>query len=87
VNTLANLRAIRPGFRVPSSLNSKYSLGITLAITLWEMLTGRKPFQGSPAELTHDHLQIPAPLRQLKCLPRPIAVLLEVHRKRRGAAF
>jgi Protein kinase domain/NACHT domain len=51
-----------------------YSLGVTL----WEMLTARSPFRGSPAEVMHQHLHVPPPLDQLKGLPQPAIVLLEV---------
>jgi serine/threonine protein kinase len=51
-----------------------YSLGVTL----WEMLTGQVPFLGSPAEVMQQHLRAPLPLEQLKGLPQPVVVLLEV---------
>jgi Protein kinase domain/NACHT domain len=51
-----------------------YSLGVTL----WEMLTGRTPYRGTPAEMLHQHLHVPAPLDQLKGVPQPVVVLLEV---------
>jgi serine/threonine protein kinase/Flp pilus assembly protein TadD len=51
-----------------------YSLGVTL----WEMLTDRVPFRGSPSELMHEHRQAPLPLEQLQGLPQPVVVLLEV---------
>ena len=51
-----------------------YSLGVTL----WEMLTGQVPFQGSPAEVMHQHQHAPLPLEQLKGVPQPLVVLLEV---------
>jgi serine/threonine-protein kinase len=51
-----------------------YSLGITL----WDMLTGRTPFQGTQAEVMHDHLHAPVPLDQLKGFPQPLTVLLQV---------
>jgi serine/threonine protein kinase len=51
-----------------------YSLGITL----WQMLTGRTPFRGTPAEVMYQHLYVPAPLEQLKGVPQPVMVLLEV---------
>jgi serine/threonine protein kinase len=51
-----------------------YSLGITL----WEMLTGQVPFRGSPAEVMHQHQHAPLPVEQLKGVPQPLLVLLEV---------
>src|SRR5271165_464955 len=51
-----------------------YSLGATL----WEMLTGRVPFRGTPGEVMHQHQHAPLPLEQLKDVPQPLAVLLEM---------
>ena len=51
-----------------------YSLGVTL----WEMLTGQAPFRGSPAEVMYQHQHAPLPLEQLKGVPQPVVVLLEV---------
>jgi TolB-like protein/Flp pilus assembly protein TadD len=51
-----------------------YSLGVTL----WEMLAGQVPFRGSPSELMHEHRHAPLPREQLKGLPQPVVVLLEV---------
>jgi serine/threonine protein kinase len=50
-----------------------YSLGATL----WEMLTGRAPFQGTAGEVMHQHQHAPLPLEQLKDVPQPLVVLLE----------
>ena len=50
-----------------------YSLGVTL----WEMLTGRAPFTGSPAEVMHQHLHAPLPVDQVQDVPEPAIVLLE----------
>jgi WD40 repeat protein/serine/threonine protein kinase len=50
----------------------------SLAITLWEMLTGQVPFRGSPAEVMHQHQYAPLPVQQLKSVPQPVVVLLEV---------
>jgi serine/threonine protein kinase len=51
-----------------------YSLGVTL----WEMLIGRVPFRGTAAELMYQHLHAPLPPEQLKGVPQPVVVLLEV---------
>ena len=51
-----------------------YSLGVTL----WEMLVGQAPFSGSPTEVMYQHQHAPLPLEQLKGLPQPVVVLLEV---------
>ena len=51
-----------------------YSLGVTL----WEMLAGQVPFRGSPSELMREHQRDPLPLVQLKDLPQPVLVLIEV---------
>ena len=51
-----------------------YSLGVTL----WEMLTGTTPFQGTPAEVMHQHLHAPLPLSHLVGIAQPVVVLLEV---------
>jgi hypothetical protein len=50
-----------------------YSLGVTL----WEMVTGRIPFQGTGLELMYHHQRSPLPLEQLNKLPQPIIILLE----------
>ena len=51
-----------------------YSLGVTL----WEMLIGRAPFTGSPAEAMHQHLHAALPVGRLQDVPEPVIALLEV---------
>ena len=51
-----------------------YSLGITL----WEMLSGKPPFQGSAAELMDQHQHAALPIEKLRNVPAPIIALLEV---------
>jgi WD40 repeat protein/serine/threonine protein kinase len=51
-----------------------YSLGVTL----WEMLSGRAPFQGSPTEVMYQHQCAPLPVEHLKGIPQPLAALVEV---------
>jgi serine/threonine protein kinase/tetratricopeptide (TPR) repeat protein len=51
-----------------------YSLGVAL----WMMLTGKVPFRGAPAELMYQHQHAPLPLEQLKGVPQPVSVILEV---------
>jgi serine/threonine protein kinase/predicted ATPase len=51
-----------------------YSLGVIL----WEMVTGSALFKGSAAELMYQHQHAPLPLEQLKGVPQPVAILLEV---------
>jgi serine/threonine protein kinase/tetratricopeptide (TPR) repeat protein len=51
-----------------------YSLGVTL----WEMLTGQAPFNGSPLEVMYQHQRATLPLEQLKGVPQPVVVLVEV---------
>jgi serine/threonine protein kinase/Tfp pilus assembly protein PilF len=50
-----------------------YSLGVVL----WEMLTGKVPFNGSVAEVMYQHLHTLAPIKLLKDIPQPVVVLLE----------
>src|SRR5260221_8465708 len=50
-----------------------YSLGITL----WQMLTGRTPFEGSATEVMSQHQHAPLPLEQVKGVPQPVVALLE----------
>jgi tetratricopeptide (TPR) repeat protein len=50
-----------------------YSLGVTL----WKMLTGQTPFQGTSAELMYQHLHSPLAIGQLEGVPQPVVVLLE----------
>ena len=51
-----------------------YSLGVTL----WEMLSGKPPFQGSAAELMDQHQRAALPLVKLRNIPEPIIALLDV---------
>ena len=51
-----------------------YSLGVTL----WEMLSGKLPFQGSSAELMQQHRHAALPMEKLTGSPQPITALLEV---------
>src|SRR6202795_1950104 len=45
-----------------------YSLGVTL----WKMLTGQMPFQGSSVELMYQHQHAPLPGEQLSGIPQPL---------------
>ena len=49
-----------------------------LGVMLWEMMTGHWPFTGSPSEVIYQHQHAPLPLEQLKGVPQPVIVLIEV---------
>ena len=51
-----------------------YSLGVML----WEMATGKVPFQGTPSEVMYKHQHAPLPLEKLKDVPQPVLILLKV---------
>src|SRR6516162_6494863 len=51
-----------------------YSLGVTL----WEMVTGKVPFRGTPGEVMSQHQRAPLPLELLEAVPQPVVLLLEV---------
>ena len=42
------------------------------------MVTGQTPFRGTSAEVMYQHQHAPLPLEQLKDVPQPVVVLLEV---------
>jgi serine/threonine protein kinase len=46
-----------------------YSLGVTL----WEMLSGKLPFQGSAAELMYQHQHAPLPSEKLRAFRRRLS--------------
>src|ERR1700692_606057 len=50
----------------------------TLGGTLWQMVTGQTPFQGSPAEVMYQHQHASLPLDRLKKVSQPVVVLLEL---------
>src|SRR6202162_5718464 len=51
-----------------------YSLGVTL----WQMVTGQHPFQGSPGEVMYQHQHASLPRDRLKRVSQPVVVLLEL---------
>jgi serine/threonine protein kinase len=51
-----------------------YSLGITL----WEMLSGKLPFQGSPVDLMYQHQHAPLPEQKLENAAVPVIALLQI---------
>jgi hypothetical protein len=50
-----------------------YSLGVTL----WEMVTSRTPFRGTPGEVMYQHQHTSLPLEELEGVAQPVVVLLE----------
>ena len=59
---------------VPVDIRSDlYSLGIRL----WEMVTGKTPFRGTPGEVMYQHQHTPLPLEEFERVPQPLVVLLE----------
>jgi serine/threonine protein kinase len=60
---------------VPTDIRSDlYSLGITL----WEMLSGKLPFQGSPVDLIYQHQHAALPEQKLENAPAPVIALLQI---------
>ena len=51
-----------------------YSLGITL----WEMLSGEVPFQGSYSKLNYQHQHATLPIEKLPQIPPPLTSLLKI---------
>ncbi|MBV8225081.1 MAG: protein kinase, partial [Verrucomicrobia bacterium] len=50
----------------------------SLGITLWEMLSGKLPFQGSPVDLMYQHQHAPLPEQKLENAPPPVIALLQI---------
>jgi WD40 repeat protein/serine/threonine protein kinase len=51
-----------------------YSLGVVL----WEALSGKTPFRGTPSEVIYQHQHSPLPFEELEAAPQPVIVLLKV---------
>ena len=51
-----------------------YSLGVIV----WQMVAGKAPFRGSPTEVMYQHQHASLPIEQLKDVPQPVALLLEM---------
>ena len=51
-----------------------YSLGVTL----WQMLSGKPPFEGSIADLMDQHQHAEPPLAKLKNIPEPMVALIGI---------
>jgi serine/threonine-protein kinase len=51
-----------------------YSLGITL----WEMLSGKLPFQGSVVDLMYQHQHSALPVQKIESTPAPVIALLQI---------
>jgi serine/threonine protein kinase len=71
-----------PAFASPEQLRGAdvdirsdlYSLGVVL----WQMVAGKAPFRGSPTEVMYQHQHASSPIEQLKDIPQPVALLLEM---------
>ncbi len=50
-----------------------YSLGVTL----WQMVAGKLPFDGTPGEVMGQHLHAPLPLGQLRHVQQPVIALIK----------
>src|SRR6516225_1976617 len=50
----------------------------SLVVTLWKMVAGQAPFQGSAAEVMYQHQHAPLPLEQLEGVPQPVVALLDI---------
>jgi TolB-like protein len=60
---------------VPTDIRSDlYSLGITL----WEVLSGKLPFQGSPVDLMYQHQHAALPEQKVESAPAPVIALLQI---------
>jgi hypothetical protein len=71
-----------PAFASPEQLRGAgvdirsdlYSLGVIV----WQIVAGKPPFRGSPAEVMYQHRHASLPIEQLKDVPQPVALLLEM---------
>jgi len=83
----SDLHVLKHGRRTPQFASPEQFAGVSvdirsdlysIGVTLWEMLAGQAPFQGSSSDLMYQHQHAPLPLDLLGAVPQPVIVLIEL---------